>query len=111
QKEFEHLSDSQQSESVSFVTARSSSDPPPTYKEATQTVQQEEVQQEDRIELLHQTVLDYETRLNEYQRNVDNDKNRINSLESTNQTLIKNIKDIKDPIKNIQLVKEQVEVD
>ncbi|CAG8766549.1 12459_t:CDS:1, partial [Gigaspora margarita] len=35
QKEFEHLSDSQQSESVSFVTTRSSSDPPSIYKEAT----------------------------------------------------------------------------
>ncbi|CAG8856628.1 3404_t:CDS:1, partial [Gigaspora margarita] len=34
QEEFEHLSNSQQSESVSFVTARSSSDPPPIYEEA-----------------------------------------------------------------------------
>ncbi|CAG8722989.1 31863_t:CDS:2, partial [Gigaspora margarita] len=37
QEEFEYLSDSQQSESVSFVTARSSSDPPPTYEETVQT--------------------------------------------------------------------------
>ncbi|CAG8806942.1 27959_t:CDS:2 [Gigaspora margarita] len=36
QEEFEHLSDSQQLESVSFVTARSSLDPPPTYEEAVQ---------------------------------------------------------------------------
>ncbi|CAG8844279.1 32042_t:CDS:1, partial [Gigaspora margarita] len=36
QEGFEHLSDSQQSESVSFVTARSSSDPLPTYKKAVQ---------------------------------------------------------------------------
>ncbi|CAG8726665.1 42989_t:CDS:2, partial [Gigaspora margarita] len=35
-EEFEHLSDLQQSESVFFVTARSSSDPPPTYEEAVQ---------------------------------------------------------------------------
>ncbi|CAG8845754.1 20390_t:CDS:1, partial [Gigaspora margarita] len=35
QEEFEHLSDLQQSESVSFITARSSSDPSPTYEEAT----------------------------------------------------------------------------
>ncbi|CAG8843442.1 46442_t:CDS:2, partial [Gigaspora margarita] len=99
QEEFEHLSDSQQSESISFVTARSSSDPLPTYEEAiVQTVQQQEVQQEDGIEFLCQTVLDYETRLNGYQRNVDNYENRINNLESTNQTLIKNIKDLKDTI-------------
>ncbi|CAG8855842.1 5653_t:CDS:2, partial [Gigaspora margarita] len=76
-EEFEHLSDSQQSESVSFVTVRSSSDPPPTYEEAiVQTVQ--EVQQEDGIEFLCQTVLDYETRLNNYQRNANNYENRIN---------------------------------
>ncbi|CAG8848534.1 46472_t:CDS:2, partial [Gigaspora margarita] len=74
QEEFEHLSDSQQSKSVSFVTARSSSDPPPTYEKAVQ----QEVQQEDKIEFFHQTVLDYETRLNNYQQNADNYKNRIN---------------------------------
>ncbi|CAG8853140.1 254_t:CDS:2 [Gigaspora margarita] len=80
QEKFEYLSDSQQSESVSFVTARSSSDPPLTYKEAiVQTVQQQEVQQEDGIEFLHQTVLDYETRLNNYQQNANNYENRINS--------------------------------
>ncbi|CAG8855964.1 32713_t:CDS:2, partial [Gigaspora margarita] len=63
QEEFEHLSDSQQSESVSFVTAKSSSDPLPTYEETTQTVQKV---QEDGIEFLYQTVLEYETRLNNY---------------------------------------------
>ncbi|CAG8854747.1 24134_t:CDS:2, partial [Gigaspora margarita] len=71
QEEFEHLSNSQQSESVSFVTARSSSDPPPTYEEATT---------EDGIEFLRQTVVDYETRLTNYQQSVDNYENRINSL-------------------------------
>ncbi|CAG8832073.1 18669_t:CDS:1, partial [Gigaspora margarita] len=34
QEEFEYLSDSQQSESVSFVTTRSSSDPPSIYEKA-----------------------------------------------------------------------------
>ncbi|CAG8821508.1 43106_t:CDS:1, partial [Gigaspora margarita] len=34
QEEFEHLSDSQQSESVSFVTARSSLDSSPIYEKA-----------------------------------------------------------------------------
>ncbi|CAG8758696.1 33626_t:CDS:2, partial [Gigaspora margarita] len=121
QEEFEHLSNFQQSESVSFVTARSSSDPLPIYEEAVQTVQQE-VQQEDGIELLCQTVLDYETRLNNYQRNADNYKNRINSLENINQTLIKNIKDFKETIIyiwrtqnvhqiNIHLLSQQVEVE
>ncbi|CAG8493029.1 17700_t:CDS:1, partial [Gigaspora rosea] len=33
-KEFEHFSDSQQSENVLFVTIQSSSDLPPTYHEA-----------------------------------------------------------------------------
>ncbi|CAG8715667.1 38757_t:CDS:2, partial [Gigaspora margarita] len=56
-----NFSDLQQLENISFVTARSSLDPLPTYEEATQIVQQE-----DRIEFLHQTVLDYETRLNNY---------------------------------------------
>ncbi|CAG8810239.1 38547_t:CDS:2, partial [Gigaspora margarita] len=94
QEEFEHLSNSQQSESVSFVSVQSSSDPPPTYEEAVQT----EVQQEDGVEFLRQTVVDYEVRLTNYQLNVDNYENRINILESTNQTLIKNIKDLKDTI-------------
>ncbi|CAG8657119.1 8405_t:CDS:1, partial [Gigaspora margarita] len=58
----------------------------------------QEVQQEDRIEFLYHTVLDYETRLNGYQQNVNNYENRINSLKSTNQTLIKTIKDLKDTI-------------
>ncbi|CAG8842452.1 140_t:CDS:1, partial [Gigaspora margarita] len=61
-------------------------------------IQQQEVQQEDRVEFLRQTVVDYEVRLTNYQRNVDNYENRINSLEYTNQTLIKNIKDLKDTI-------------
>ncbi|CAG8843428.1 7720_t:CDS:2, partial [Gigaspora margarita] len=100
-EEFEHLSDSQQSESVFFVTARSSSDPPPTYEEV--TIQQvyiefQEVHREDGIEFFRQTVVDYEPRLTNYQQSVDNYENRINSLESTNQTLIKNIKDLKDTI-------------
>ncbi|CAG8821507.1 43105_t:CDS:2 [Gigaspora margarita] len=59
---------------------------------------QQEVQQEDGIELFYQTILDYETRLNNYQQSVDNYEQRINSLENINQTLIKNIKELKETI-------------
>jgi chromosome segregation ATPase len=63
-----------------------------------QTFEVQQEVQEDGLEFLRQTVIEYETRFNNYQRNADNYENRINSLETTNQTLIKNIKDLKDTI-------------
>ncbi|CAG8827942.1 5322_t:CDS:2 [Gigaspora margarita] len=55
-----------QSESVSFVTTRSSSDPPPTYEEAIVQQDVQQSQDDEGIKLLHQTILDYKTRLNNY---------------------------------------------
>ncbi|CAG8845249.1 27889_t:CDS:2, partial [Gigaspora margarita] len=85
-EEYENLPDSQQSESTFFVTVNSS----PTYEEATQT--------------------EYETRFSNYQQNIDNYENRINSLENINQTLIKNIKELKETITSLRN-DEQIEVD
>ncbi|CAG8838039.1 44028_t:CDS:2, partial [Gigaspora margarita] len=60
QEEFEHLSDLQQSESVFFITARSTSDSPSTYEEAIQI--QQEVQ-ENRLEFTRQIFIEYKKRI------------------------------------------------
>ncbi|CAG8819324.1 3953_t:CDS:2, partial [Gigaspora margarita] len=87
-----------QSESISFVTiTQNLFDNSPTYEKA--IVQQDN----NSIQLLRQTVLDYETRLDNYQRNVVNYEQRINSLENINQTLIKNIKELKETIAEVNI--------
>ncbi|CAG8707108.1 42100_t:CDS:2 [Gigaspora margarita] len=66
QEEFEHFSDSQQSESVSFVTARSSLDPPPIYRKLFNKIFiehqiflqfQQKIQQEDGLEFTYKYLL------------------------------------------------------
>ncbi|CAG8605544.1 10024_t:CDS:2, partial [Gigaspora rosea] len=93
QEEFEHLSDSQ-SESISFVTARSSNIPfdnPPTYQEALfhqefqQEVQQEVVHQ-DRVKFLYQTFINYEERIRSLEGSIQTSNNQIRSLENSVQT-------------------------
>ncbi|CAG8766544.1 12458_t:CDS:2 [Gigaspora margarita] len=66
----------------------------------------QEVHQEDGIEFLCQTLVDYETKLTNYQQSVNNYENRINSLENINQTLIKNIKDFKETIIEVEIRKD-----
>ncbi|CAG8824426.1 32343_t:CDS:2, partial [Gigaspora margarita] len=86
-----------QLENSSFVTTTQNSfDNPPTYQKVVQ--QDIQSQNNDSIQLLCQTILDYETRLDSYQRNVVNYEQRINTLENINQTLIKNIKELKETI-------------
>ncbi|RIB24517.1 hypothetical protein C2G38_2031805 [Gigaspora rosea] len=123
QEEFEHLSDSQQSESVSFITARSGDIPfdnPPTYQEAIfQTEFQQEVQQEvvqqDGVEFLYQTFINYEERIRSLEGSIQTSNNQIRSLENSvqtsnnqitslknlNQTLSNNIKELKETITNV----------
>ncbi|RIB24438.1 hypothetical protein C2G38_2168564 [Gigaspora rosea] len=90
QEEFEYLSNSQQSESVSFVTTRSSDIPfdnPPIYQEAIfQTEVQQEVQQEDGLEFAHQTFINYEERIRSLESSIQTSNNQINCLETFVQT-------------------------
>ncbi|CAG8852771.1 42027_t:CDS:2, partial [Gigaspora margarita] len=89
QKEFEHLSDSQQSESVSFVTARNSSDLPPTYEEAVQT---------ERIRNLEGSIRFSNNQIRSLKSSIQTSNNQIISLKNINQTLSKNIKELKETI-------------
>ncbi|RIB04610.1 hypothetical protein C2G38_2283628 [Gigaspora rosea] len=92
QEEFEHLSDSQ-SESISFVTARSSNIPfdnPPTYQEA--------LFHQERIRSLEGSIQTSNNQIRSLENSVQTSNNQITSLKNLNQTLSNNIKELKETI-------------